>query len=231
MLRLAVWYPSFLRWRVFFFFLKKLLILYWSVADYRWYDSFRWSAKGFSHTYTCIHSPPNSHLIQATHSTEQSSMCHTVGSCWFSILNTAVWTCWFQASLLSLSPFFPPWKTYVCPLSLFLFVIVMKLRHRNDNELFQRSERFRILGLLPVFWSTTNNILYLRVIKSWHREQEGLRKLDQKIIGRTLRVSQVQATFLGQGVVQKLGLTESDLAIFSVRPNSMQRQSPCSCRT
>ena len=115
--------------------------------------------------------------------------------------------------------------------SLFLFVIVMKLRHRNDNELFQRSERFRILGLLPVFWSTPNNILYLRVIKSWHREQEGLRKLDQKIIGRTLRVSQVQAAFLGQGVVQKLGLTESDLAIFSVRPNSMQRQSPCSCRT
>lgn len=101
----------------------------------------------------------------------------------------------------------------------------MKLRHRNDNELFQGSERFRILGLLPVFWSTPSNILYLRVIKSWHREQAGPRKLDHKIIGRTLRVSQGEAAFLGQGSVQKLGPTENDLAVFSVSPKYAKTES------
>ena len=30
-------------------------------------DSFRWTAKGLSHTYTRIHSPPNPHPIQAAH--------------------------------------------------------------------------------------------------------------------------------------------------------------------
>ena len=34
---------------VFFFF--KLFILYWSIADYQYCDSFRWTAKGLSHTY------------------------------------------------------------------------------------------------------------------------------------------------------------------------------------
>ena len=36
--------------------------------DYRqltMFDSLRWTVKGLSHTYTCIHSPPNSPSIQA----------------------------------------------------------------------------------------------------------------------------------------------------------------------
>ena len=37
----------------------KLLIFYWHIANYQCCDSFRWTAKGLSHTYTyvCIHSP------------------------------------------------------------------------------------------------------------------------------------------------------------------------------
>ena len=39
--------------------------------------------KGLSHTYTCIHSPPNTPLIQAApHNTEQSSMCYRVDPFW-----------------------------------------------------------------------------------------------------------------------------------------------------
>ena len=55
---------------IFFCFLKIfiyfwLLILYWSIADEQYCDSFRWTAKGLSHTHTCIHSPPNSPPTQA----------------------------------------------------------------------------------------------------------------------------------------------------------------------
>jgi len=39
--------------------------LYWSIADKQSYGSFRWTAKGLSHAYTCIYSPPNSPPIQA----------------------------------------------------------------------------------------------------------------------------------------------------------------------
>ena len=40
-------------------------VSYWSLADYKCCDSFRWTAKGLSHAYTCIHAPPNSPPIQA----------------------------------------------------------------------------------------------------------------------------------------------------------------------
>ena len=55
---------------IFFCFLKIfiyfwLLILYWSIADEQYCDSFRWTAKGLSRTHTCIHSPPNSPPTQA----------------------------------------------------------------------------------------------------------------------------------------------------------------------
>ena len=58
------------RWRSrFHFFLLfvflKLVILYWRIADEQCWDSFRWTAKGFSHIYTCNHSPPSSPSIQA----------------------------------------------------------------------------------------------------------------------------------------------------------------------
>lgn len=66
------------------------------------------------------------------------------------------------------------------------------------------------LGLVPVLWSTPNNILYLYVIKSQHRESEGIRKLDQKTVGGTFSIPWVQATFLGQGFMQNLTPTESD---------------------
>ena len=50
----------------FFFFFK--CIWCWGIADLQCCDSFRWAAKGLSHTYTdgctCIHSPPNSTPIQ-----------------------------------------------------------------------------------------------------------------------------------------------------------------------
>ena len=58
------------KWRNrFHFFLLfvflKLVILYWRIADEQCWDSFRWTAKGLSHIYTCNHSPPSSPSIQA----------------------------------------------------------------------------------------------------------------------------------------------------------------------
>ena len=37
----------------------KVLILFWGIANQQCCGSFRWTAKGLSLTYTCIHSPPN----------------------------------------------------------------------------------------------------------------------------------------------------------------------------
>ena len=45
---------------VFTFFIYLFIyFLHWSIANPRC-DSCRWTVKGFSHTYTCIYSPPNS---------------------------------------------------------------------------------------------------------------------------------------------------------------------------
>ena len=51
---------------IFFFFLS-LLILFWvfSLISKQCCDSFRWTAKGLSHTYTCVHSPPKPPPIRA----------------------------------------------------------------------------------------------------------------------------------------------------------------------
>ena len=35
------------------------------ITNKQYCDSFRWKAKGLSHTYTCIHCPPNSLPLQA----------------------------------------------------------------------------------------------------------------------------------------------------------------------
>ena len=40
-------------------------IFYWDVADEQRCDRFRWTAKGLSDSYTCMHSPLNSPPIQA----------------------------------------------------------------------------------------------------------------------------------------------------------------------
>ena len=61
-------------------------------------------AKGLSHTYICIRSPPN-FPIQAVNDTEQSSLCYIVGPCWVSILNIAM--CVHVYPKLSNNPF-PP---------------------------------------------------------------------------------------------------------------------------
>ena len=47
------------------FFLLKLCILHWSVADQQCCGSFRRAAMGLSRSYACNHSPPNSPPIQA----------------------------------------------------------------------------------------------------------------------------------------------------------------------
>ena len=52
--------------------------------------SFRGTAKGLSHTYTCIRSPWTSVPSRLAHNIEQSSTCCTVGPCWLSVLNMAV---------------------------------------------------------------------------------------------------------------------------------------------
>ena len=43
----------------------KNFILFWGIANLQRYDGFRWTTKELSHTYACIHSPPNSPPIQA----------------------------------------------------------------------------------------------------------------------------------------------------------------------
>jgi len=40
-------------------------IFYWDVADEQRCDRFRWTAKGLSDSYTCMHSPLNSPPTQA----------------------------------------------------------------------------------------------------------------------------------------------------------------------
>ena len=39
-------------------YLKAFFFFNWNIADLQCCDSFRWTAKGLSHTYTCIHSYP-----------------------------------------------------------------------------------------------------------------------------------------------------------------------------
>lgn len=55
------------------------------------------------------------------------------------------------------------------------------------------------LVVVPVLWSTLNNILYLNTIKRHHGESESPRKLDQRITDGVFRVSQMQTDFLKQG--------------------------------
>ena len=52
---------------LFYFFNCFLKTLYFVLGYHQltMFDSFRWTAKGLSHTYTCIHSPPSSPPIQA----------------------------------------------------------------------------------------------------------------------------------------------------------------------
>ena len=65
------------------------------VLDYNWLTGLWVSGEqqGPSHTYTCIHSPPNSSSSRLPHNIEQSSLRYTVGPCWLSILNIAVCVC------------------------------------------------------------------------------------------------------------------------------------------
>ena len=58
--------------------------------------SFRWAAKGLSHTYTDIHSPLNFPPIRLPHNTEQISLCYAAGPLLIINLNMAVSTCQSQ---------------------------------------------------------------------------------------------------------------------------------------
>ena len=59
----------------FYFILLKLFILHWNIANQQCRDDFRWPAKGFNHTYTCVHSAPNSPPIQAATEHWVDSLC------------------------------------------------------------------------------------------------------------------------------------------------------------
>ena len=52
----------------------------------------RWTAKGLSCIYTCVHSHPTHLPSRLPYNIEQTS-CYTVSPCWLSILNIAVCTC------------------------------------------------------------------------------------------------------------------------------------------
>ena len=49
--------------------------------------------KGFSYTYTYIHSFSSSFPLRLLQNIKQSSLCYTVGPCWLSVVNIAVCTC------------------------------------------------------------------------------------------------------------------------------------------
>ena len=64
------------------------------MASQQWCDSFSWTVKGLSHTYTCIHTHPQTPLpSRLPHDTEQSSLCCPAGPCCFSMLTIALGTC------------------------------------------------------------------------------------------------------------------------------------------
>ena len=52
-----------------------------------------------SHTYTCIHSPPNSLPSRLPHIIEQSSLSYVLGLRWLSILNIAECSCYRELLL------------------------------------------------------------------------------------------------------------------------------------
>ena len=54
-----------------------LNFLYWSITDWQRCDSFRWAAKGLSHTYTCIRSLPRLPSCPACHLTLSRAPCAT----------------------------------------------------------------------------------------------------------------------------------------------------------
>ena len=66
-----------------------LFILYWSIADLKCCDSFRWTTRGPSHTFTLSILPQTPLPSRLPHNVDQSSLCYTVRPCWLSILNIA----------------------------------------------------------------------------------------------------------------------------------------------
>ena len=80
------------RYTLFF----KNFILHLGTANEQCCDGVRWTAKGLSHTCTCIHPPQTPVLtrrFKTPHNTEQSSMCYTGSPCCLRISNIAVCTC------------------------------------------------------------------------------------------------------------------------------------------
>ena len=90
-------------------------LLYWSIADEQYCESFRWTVKEFSHIYMCVCIymyicvsilPQTPLSSRPTHNVAQSSLCCTVGPCCQSIFSRAVCTCPSQTPSLPLLP--PP---------------------------------------------------------------------------------------------------------------------------
>ena len=67
-------------------------ILYWSIADEQCCNSFRWTAKGLSHTNTGSSLPQTPLPSNLPHNIEQNSPCNKVSPCWLSIINIAAHT-------------------------------------------------------------------------------------------------------------------------------------------
>ena len=69
---------------IFIFSDFKFLILYWSIADLKCCDSFRWTTRGPSHTFTLSILPQTPLPSRLPHNVDQSSLCYTVCPCWLS---------------------------------------------------------------------------------------------------------------------------------------------------
>ena len=80
----------------------KFFFSYYFVLEYSWLTMLQGTTKVLSHTYACIHSHPDSPLIQLPHNIEQSSLCCLMvsqESLWnryfYALFNTRVyWVFW-----------------------------------------------------------------------------------------------------------------------------------------
>ena len=92
--------------------------------------------KGFSHTYTCIHSTPRPPSIWATNNIEQSSICYKIVPCWLSIFKYSSVYMTFPKSLTLPSPL-ATISSFSKSVSLFLFckficIISFQIPHTED---------------------------------------------------------------------------------------------------
>ena len=147
--------------------------MHWNIADLQCCDSFRWRAKGLRYTWTCTHSTPNLHPIQAAkyHWAEFAVLYNKfllVIYCKYSrryILIPGLLTISFLylSTLTTISSFFKSVSLFLfCKFYKFIcsFLIYFQIPHKGDIIPYF----FFVVWLTPLsmtIFRSTNNILKL----------------------------------------------------------------------